>query len=204
MEDEERRARLEDAARLYDRAAEELERGAAHARRAAVHFRGGEVPRGAAHAWATRGHVLAAGQALDEQALQHRLRALSSPAIEHVALWTDDLERLREWYEHWFGARAGELYTNESTGFSSYFLEFDGGPRLELMRMPGQETGLRAHLAVSLDSKERVDELAGLIGAVEGPRTTGDGYYEAVVLDPDGNRVELAVSRKVSDTFKSG
>ena len=61
------------------------------------------------------------------------------------------------------------------------------------MRMSGQETGLRAHLAISLDSRERVDELAGLIGAVEGPRMTGDGYYEAVVLDPDGNRVELTV-----------
>jgi lactoylglutathione lyase len=81
-------------------------------------------------------------------------------------------------------------------------VQFDGGPRLELMRMPGQELGLRAHLAVSLDSKERVDELAALIGGVEGPRTTGDGYYEAVVLDPDGNRVELTASRKVSDTSK--
>jgi lactoylglutathione lyase len=201
--DDERRARLEEAARLYDRAADELERGAAHARRAAVHFRNGDVPPGGAHAWATRGHVLAAEQALDEQALQHRLRALASPMIEHVALWTDDLERLREWYEHWFGAQASELYTNEQTGFSSYFLQFDGGARLELMRMPGQDTGLRAHLAVSLDSKERVDEMASLIGAVEGPRTTGDGYYEAVVLDPDGNRVELTVSRRVSDTFES-
>ena len=189
--DDERRARLEEAARLSDRAADELERGAAHARRAGVHFRNGDVPPGAAHGWAARGHVLAASQALDEQALQHRLRARSSPTIEHVALWTDDLEPLREWYEHWFGARAGELYVNEATGFSSYFLEFDGGPRLELMRMPGQELGLRAHLAISLDSRERVDELAGLIGAVEGPRRTGDGYYEAVVLDPDGNRVEL-------------
>ena len=203
MDGEQRRARLEDAARLYDRAADELERGAAHARRAGVHFRNGDVAPGAAHAWATRGHVLAAGQALDEQALQHRLRALAGPTIEHVALWTDNLERLREWYERWFGARASDLYANEETGFSSYFLEFDGGPRLELMRMSGQELGLRAHLAVALASKERVDELAGLIGAVEGPRTTGDGYYEAVVLDPDGNRVELTVSRKVSDTFES-
>ncbi|MGZ4290758.1 MAG: VOC family protein [Gaiellaceae bacterium] len=43
--------------------------------------------------------------------------------IEHVALWTDDLERLREWYERWLGARVGALYENASTGFSSYFLE---------------------------------------------------------------------------------
>jgi len=25
------------------------------------------------------------------------------------------------------------------------------------------------------------------------PRWTGDGYYESVVLDPDGNQVELMV-----------
>jgi lactoylglutathione lyase len=113
--------------------------------------------------------------------------------IEHVALWTDDLERLRAWYEQWLGARAGNRYENETNGFSSYFLAFEDGARLELMRMPGQELGLRAHVAFSLGSQERVDELAAAIGAVDGPRTTGDGYYEAVVLDPDGNRVELTV-----------
>jgi lactoylglutathione lyase len=28
---------------------------------------------------------------------------------------------------------------------------------------------------------------------VDGPRRTGDGYYESVVLDPEGNRLELTV-----------
>src|SRR5664279_2504848 len=113
------------------------------------------------------------------------------PAIEHVALWTDDLEGLRGWYERWLGGRAGELYKNGT--FTSTFLEFDGGARLELMHKPGEEHGLRAHIAFSLGSQELVDELAAELGAVDGPRTTGDGYYEAVVLDPDGNRVELTV-----------
>lgn len=67
--------RLEKTAQLYDQAAEELDKAAAHARVAAQHFRDGEVPRGAAHAWATRGHVLAAEQALDGQALEHRLHS---------------------------------------------------------------------------------------------------------------------------------
>jgi lactoylglutathione lyase len=115
------------------------------------------------------------------------------PRIEHVALWTADIERLRAWYERWLGGRAGARYENERNEFASYFLEFDGGARLELMQMPGQELGLRAHVAFGLGSKERVDELAAAIGAVDGPRTTGDGYYEAVVVDPDGNRVELTV-----------
>jgi hypothetical protein len=72
---EERQQRLEAAAALYDEAAAELDRAAAHARVAARHFRDGDVPRGAAHAWATRGHVLAAQEALDRQALEHRHRA---------------------------------------------------------------------------------------------------------------------------------
>jgi hypothetical protein len=67
--------RLESAAQLYEAAAAELDTAAAHARRAAEHFRNGDVPRGTAHAWATRGHLLAAGKPLDEQALEHRLRA---------------------------------------------------------------------------------------------------------------------------------
>jgi hypothetical protein len=66
---------MEAAAQLFDSAADELEKAAAHSRRAAEHFRDGEVPRGGAHAWATRGHVLAAEKSLDEQALEHRLRS---------------------------------------------------------------------------------------------------------------------------------
>ena len=115
------------------------------------------------------------------------------PSIEHVALWTEDLDGLRDWYVRVLGATASERYENPANGFASYFLSFDGGARLELMTMPGQELGLRAHVAFSLGSRERVDALAAELGAVDGPRTTGDGYYEAVVLDPDGNRVELTV-----------
>jgi lactoylglutathione lyase len=121
-----------------------------------------------------------------------------SSRIEHVALWTDDLERSRAWYERWLGGRAGGLYVNERNEFSSYFVVFDGGARLELMQMPGQELGLRAHVAFALGSRERVDSLTAELRAagvpvLDEPRTTGDGYYESVVADPDGNRVELTV-----------
>jgi hypothetical protein len=75
MTDDARQQRMEAAAQLYDSAADELEKAAAHARRAAEHFRDGEVPRGGAHAWATRGHLLAAEKSLDEQALEHRLHS---------------------------------------------------------------------------------------------------------------------------------
>ncbi|HEX4678701.1 MAG TPA: hypothetical protein VH210_05810 [Gaiellaceae bacterium] len=75
MTDDARQQRLEAAAQLFDAAADELEKAAAHAQRAAEHLRDGEIPRGGAHAWATRGHLLAAEKSLDEQALEHRLRS---------------------------------------------------------------------------------------------------------------------------------
>ena len=117
--------------------------------------------------------------------------------IEHLALWTDDLERLREWYERRLGGRAGARYENEASGFSSYFVEFDGGARLELMQMAGA-TGSFAHVALSLGSEAAVDEAterlrAAGVEVADEPRRTGDGYYESVVLDPDGNRIELTV-----------
>ncbi len=127
--------------------------------------------------------------------------------IEHAAIWTGDLERLRAFYERYLGARAGALYANPANGFSSYFLTFDGGARLELMSMAtipatrddalAQASGY-AHLAFSLGSEAAVDELAQTLEAdgyrvVDGPRRTGDGYYEAAILDPDANRIELTV-----------
>ena len=124
--------------------------------------------------------------------------------IEHVAIWTDDLERLRTFYERYFGGVAGERYENASTGFRSYFLDLGGGARLELMQMPAvaervagdpQLLGL-AHIAFALGSEHAVDELTDRLRSdgyaiLDGPRRTGDGYYESVVADPDGNRVEL-------------
>jgi len=58
--------------------------------------------------------------------------------------------------------------------------------------------GLKAHLAISVGSKEKVDELTEKLRAdgytVAGnPRLTGDGYYESVVFDPEGNRIEITV-----------
>lgn len=128
--------------------------------------------------------------------------------IEHLAVWTDDLERLRSFYETYFQAQAGAKYVNFERGFESYFLTFPtGGARLELMSMPGiRELGREAraqflgysHLAFSLGSQEQVDLLtARLQGAgfqvVYGPRHTGDGYYESCILDPDSNRVEITI-----------
>jgi lactoylglutathione lyase len=127
--------------------------------------------------------------------------------IEHVAIVTGDLERLRGFYETYFDATAGDKYTNAAKQLESYFLSFESGARLELMRMPSTPashddrtrplTGL-FHVAFSTGSKARVDELTGRLQQdgftiADGPRRTGDGYYESVVLDPDGNRVEITI-----------
>ena len=126
--------------------------------------------------------------------------------IAHIAIWVNDLESMRKFYEKNFQAIAGERYTNPSKNFSSYFLSFGTGTRLELMHRPdvakllkeGQEAIGLTHFAVSVGSKHRVDALtdqlreAGYTIMGE-PRTTGDGYYESVVLDPEGNRIEITV-----------
>ena len=125
--------------------------------------------------------------------------------IEHVAIWTKDLERLRAFYELYFEAQSGEKYVNPKKEFQSYFLRFDSGARLELMSMPSipqstnsveeQWTGI-IHLAFSVGSEKQVDHLTQRLKGdgfrvVDGPRRTGDGCYESAVLDPDGNRIEI-------------
>ena len=125
--------------------------------------------------------------------------------IEHIAIWTKDLERLKAFYLTYFGANANEKYLNASKQFESYFLTFSSGARLELMSMPSipesrdnpetQFTGY-IHLAFSVGSPKQVDGLTARLKhdgyrVLDGPRRTGDGYYESCVLDPDGNWIEI-------------
>jgi lactoylglutathione lyase len=125
--------------------------------------------------------------------------------LEHLALWTPRLETLREFYVRHFGCVAGPLYESRTRPFRSYFLTFPGGGRLELMEQPGLEaaparaapdrTGL-AHLALTVGDEEAVRTTterlrAAGVRVLGEPRRTGDGYYESVVVDPDGNRIEL-------------
>ena len=123
--------------------------------------------------------------------------------LEHVALFVDDLEEMKAFYVRHFGATANNQYHNPRTGLQTYFLTFDGGARLEIMQRPGtspRAVGENAlgytHIAFKLGSVEKVDELTKTLQEdgcplLSGPRMTGDGYYESVLRDPEGNLIEL-------------
>ncbi len=125
--------------------------------------------------------------------------------IEHIALYVKDLEKEKAFFEKYFRAVAGSLYHNTRTEFRSYFLTFSDGTRLELMHRPGlQEIDNAAartgfiHLAFSMGSKEQVDSLTRQLKedgfqVLSGPRTTGDGYYESCILDPENNQIEITL-----------
>ena len=122
--------------------------------------------------------------------------------IEHIGVWVRDIDAVAAFYARHFGARIGQRYENPRKGFASRFLDFGGGARLELMtrvdvteRAPGERLGL-AHVAIALDDEATVDALALELRTAgvpidDGPRRTGDGYYECVARDPEGNRVEI-------------
>lgn len=126
--------------------------------------------------------------------------------LEHVAIWTNNLEQLRRYYMDYFDAVFNDKYVNDQKQFESYFLSFASGARLELMRRPGipavtenavstQYLGI-IHLAFGVSSRAEVDAKAEQLKSagfeiVSGPRVTGDGYYEFETLDPDNNRIEV-------------
>ena len=123
--------------------------------------------------------------------------------IEHIAMYVNDLEAARDFFVKYFGAVSNEGYHNKTTDFRSYFLSFDDGARLELMRKPQMDdtektlnrTGY-VHIAFSLGSKEAVDELTIRLKndgyqVISGPRTTGDGYYESCIVGIEGNQIEI-------------
>lgn len=128
--------------------------------------------------------------------------------IHHVAIWTFRLEELREFYIRYFNGMSNEKYVNSKKSFESYFISFKSGPALELMsrtdvqNIPIEENRLGlTHLAFSFESPEAVLSLTEQLRSggyvIAGmPRTSGDGYFESVILDPDGNRIECVYKKE--------
>ncbi|MBP1755302.1 MAG: glyoxalase [Firmicutes bacterium] len=123
--------------------------------------------------------------------------------INHFAVYTNQLELLKNFYITYFEASSNDGYHNQTSGLRTYFLSFSDGARLELMTRPGltqlshelYQTGY-IHLAFSTGSREAVDTLTTRLESdgytvISRPRTTGDGYYESCILDPDGNLIEI-------------
>ncbi len=123
--------------------------------------------------------------------------------IEHIAMYVNDLEGAKHFFEKYLGATSNSGYHNKKTGFRSYFLTFDDGARLEIMNKPGMtdpnkdlnRTGY-SHIGFSVGSKELVDQLTSRIKAdgyeiISGPRTTGDGYYESCIVAIESNQIEI-------------
>ena len=125
--------------------------------------------------------------------------------ISHIALYVNDLEGIKDFYQKYFGAESNSLYHNPKTGLKTYFLSFGDGSQLEIMTRPNilmrdksvTDSGY-IHFAFSVGSKEKVDELTMKLEeagypVVSGPRTTGDGYYESCVVAIEENQIEITV-----------
>ncbi len=125
--------------------------------------------------------------------------------IEHIAMYVNDLENTKCFFQTYFNAKANDGYHNKTTDFRSYFLTFEDGCRLEIMTKPelddSEKTRNRTgfvHLAFSLGSTEKVDALTARLKedgyeVISGPRITGDGYYESCILGFENNQIELTV-----------
>jgi lactoylglutathione lyase len=126
--------------------------------------------------------------------------------IHHIAIWTRNLELEKEFFLKYFDCQANMMYRNQQKGFSSYFISFSDGCRIELMkrddiRLKGNQDAFGlAHFAIDMGNERAVIDLTVRLendGFVveDKPRTTGDGYFESVVLDPEGNRIELIAKK---------
>ncbi|RNL86276.1 glyoxalase/bleomycin resistance/extradiol dioxygenase family protein [Sinomicrobium pectinilyticum] len=125
--------------------------------------------------------------------------------LEHIAIWTYDLEKVKKFYVKYFGVKCSEKYINVQKKFSSYFLSFEGeDTRIELMHNPDIKASLSnhapwlglSHFAISVGNRKSVNELTELLrsdgyNVVSEPRITGDGYYESVIEDCECNKIEI-------------
>lgn len=135
----------------------------------------------------------------------YNLLAYIKMEIDHIAIYVNDLEGTKNFFEKYFSAKSNDLYHNPRTGLKTYILSFDGHTRLEIMnRSDIVDAGMSAvrkgyiHISFNLGNKQNVDDMTGRLvddgyRVLSGPRITGDGYYESCIEGPEGNMIELTV-----------
>jgi lactoylglutathione lyase len=67
-----------------------------------------------------------------------------------------------------------------------------------LINIPKENNAGYIHISFSVGSKDNVDELTKRLEkdeykVVSQPRTTGDGFYESCVMDPENNQIEITI-----------
>jgi lactoylglutathione lyase len=123
--------------------------------------------------------------------------------ISHIALYVDDLENMKSFYEKYFDAKSNKMYHNQKTSLKTYLLKFDNGSSLEIMTREKLNKINKElnnigyiHIAFSVGCKDNVNKLTRQLEndgykIISQPRITGDGYYESCVLDPENNQIEI-------------
>ena len=125
--------------------------------------------------------------------------------IEHIALYVNDLEAARDFFVKYFDGKSNDGYHNPNTGLKTYFISFDEGTRLEIMNRPKMKDDTKSiyrtgysHIAFSVKSNEELESLTERIKndgyeILNGPRITGDGYYESCIVGIEDNQIEITV-----------
>jgi len=123
--------------------------------------------------------------------------------LDHLAITVSDLERTKNFFVKYFNCKLGKDYHNPRTGLHSCFVSFEGETRLELMRWDDIDFAPKHlqektyfHLSVSVGNKEEVDAMTARLqtdgyAVKSNPRTTGDGYYESVIVPFDSIELEI-------------
>ena len=123
--------------------------------------------------------------------------------IATISMNVTDLNKVKDFYAKYFGAKVDDKYENFRTGYTYCFLSFDNGARLLLVsgsnivdRKREDNVAGFSRISIAVDGADKVQELATQIARdgfqiVSGFRMNGYGEYESRVLDPEGNEVEI-------------
>lgn len=124
--------------------------------------------------------------------------------INHLGIFVSDLDAAKSFFESFFGFTSGEKYTNPLKKFSSYFLTSDSGKScIEIMHREDVREKLETkiftgihHISFTVESNSEVDSFAERLASegyeiLDGPRKTGDGYYECCIRIFDGILIEV-------------